>query len=102
LQHLTGVAAHGNPFTGSSYRGYHVWGTEEGHHQLVFFEMSTGPVLSLQTFCSEELSLEKATLALSSSSFGTLQTLIVPSSLLETNVLASTYLSLVTKLLKFF
>ena len=61
-------------------------------------------ILYLSTFCSEELSLEKAKLPPSSFPFGapvaTLQTLIVPSSLQETNVFASTYSSLVTELLK--
>ena len=53
----------------------------------------------LTTFYSEELSLEKAKLDPSSSPFGvpvsTLQTLIVTSFLLETNVFTSTNLSLV-------
>jgi hypothetical protein len=61
-------------------------------------------ILYLPTVCSEELSLEKAKLPGSSSSVGapvaTLQTLIVPSLLLESNVLASTYSSFVTGLLK--
>jgi hypothetical protein len=61
-------------------------------------------ILYLPTFCSEELSLEKAKLPSSSSSFcapvATLQTLIVPSSLLETNVSASTYSSFVTDVLQ--
>ncbi len=58
----------------------------------------------LPIFCSEELSFEKSKLPPSSSSFcapvATLQTLIVPSSLLESNVSASTYSTLVTELLK--
>ncbi len=61
-------------------------------------------ILYLSTLCSKELSLEKTKLPRSSSPFGapvsTLQTLIVPSSLLETNVFSSTYSSLVTLLLK--
>ena len=61
-------------------------------------------ILYLPTFYSKEVSLEKATLPRSSSPLGapvsTLQTLIVPSSLLETNVFASTYSSFVTELLK--
>ena len=61
-------------------------------------------ILYLPTFCSEEVSLEKAKLLPSSSSFcvpvATLQTLIVSSSLLESNVSASTYSSLVTDLLE--
>ena len=61
-------------------------------------------ILYLPTVCFEELSLEKAKLPRSSSSFctpvSTLQTLIVLSSLLETNVSASTYLSFVTDVLK--
>ncbi len=61
-------------------------------------------ILYLSTLCPEELSLEKAKLPPSSSSLGapvaTLQILIVPSLLLETNVFSSTYSSLVTELLK--
>ena len=61
-------------------------------------------ILYVPTLCTEELSLEKAKLPPSSSSFrapvATLHTLIVPSSLPETNVSASTYSSCVTDLLK--
>ncbi len=61
-------------------------------------------ILYLTTLCPEVLSLEKAKLPPSSCSFGvpvsTLQDLIVPSSLLETNVSASTYSSFVTEPLK--
>ena len=62
-------------------------------------------ILYLPTFCFEELSLEKAKLPPSTSSFcapvTTLQTLTVTSnSLLETNVSASTYSSFVTDVLK--
>ncbi len=65
--------------------------------------LSLKVILYLPTFCSEELSLEKAKLPPSNSSFCvpvSLQTLIVPSSLPETNVSVSTYSSLVTDFLK--
>ena len=61
-------------------------------------------ILYLPTLCPEELTSEKVKLPPSSSSFcapvATLQTLIVPSLLPETNVSSSTYSSLVTELLK--
>ena len=38
LQHLTVLASHADPFSGSSYAGDDVWGTEEGHHRLAFWD----------------------------------------------------------------
>ena len=105
LQHLTVLASHTDPFAGGSYGGDECgarkkattdWSSEMSNRS------SLKVIMYLPTLCSEELSLEKAKLP-SSSSFcapvPTLHTLIVPSSLPESNVSVSTYSSLVTELL---
>ena len=71
MQHLSFLAVHTNPFAGSSYCGDDACGTRKKattdwpSEQQVVLEGDT----VLPTFCSKELSLEKAKLPPSSFSF---------------------------------